>query len=152
MITFKLNAGSSGYYNATTINRDVSSDTACRYWKKQQAQQNKFTLDSSHVSSSVGCDVIHGILIINLVSKSDADKFREFVTDKLLFIRPFRIEGQSGTGYNLGMGIDAPLDRCYIDGETSTENIIIPLARGGRYTIRLPYVCYDLVTVEGSFP
>jgi hypothetical protein len=151
-VIFSCNAGNGIPYNTTEITRGISSDTACRYWLEVPNQQGRFTASGARVSNGNGATTIRGVLIINLVSKEQADALRDFISKSLMFIRPFRVTAEGCEGFNLGAGINVGLDRCYIDDETSTENMIQPLARGNKYTVRIPYVCFDLVSVEGAFP
>lgn len=135
-----------------TINRGVSNDSSCKFWKEAWNTQSRFCADGSHVGYNNGCEIIKGNLVINLVSKSEADSFRDFLTNTIQFIRPMAIMLDEAGGADLGRGAGSTLYECYIDGDASTENIIEPLGRGGKFVIRLPYVCLDLVTIEGSFP
>jgi len=149
---YKLNAGPL-YSSLVTIDKGVSRDPRCYHWKEFINGQQVLDGAGAFRTYNNGPTMIRGLLIINDVSRSVAESVQDFFSLRIRFSAPFSIFLDESGGADMGKGVNGNLLECHLDADRcSTAGICVPTGKGNRYNIEIPYICYDLATVEGSFP
>ena len=119
-----------------TINRNPSNQT--RWWKERLNQKTLFTADGGRATYDNGPTILRGIIVLNLVVRSEGDTLRDYITGTAVWEEnSFTIEPPTNT--DLGAGAGTNVTSAYFDGGISLETVFQPSANGLLYTINFPY-------------
>lgn len=84
-----------------------------------------------------GSTVREGILIIRLLTKTEADNMRDFIVNKCRFAR-FQFTITPPSSVDLGAG-DGQVVTCNFNGGPKTKGVITPMGKAAKFILNLPY-------------
>ena len=123
--------------NQVYINRGASPDS--RFWYNRLNNSSKLTVSGLVKSYDSGPTMLHGILVLQFVSKSDADALRTWIDTGIRYqLKPFSLISDSVT--DLGLGIGSTITYAKLDGTADTSAIITPRSRPDKFDISFPYI------------
>ena len=123
-------------FGNVTINRNPSVQS--RWWKERLNQKTMITADGGRATYDNGPTLLRGVIVLNLVLKSEGDALRTYITDTAVYGKnSFTIDPPANT--DLGSGTGTDVTTAYYDGGLSLEGLFEPSANGLLYTINFPY-------------
>lgn len=123
-----------------TITISRNADPSSRAWLDRLNHFSRQTVSGGIITYDSGCSLLHGVLVVKLVSYAEMIAFRNFVNDDLRYsLRQFSLSANSCDDLGLGKGV--ALTICKLDDVGSTKDLIEPRSVGDKSDIRIPYVC-----------
>ena len=133
-----------GPQTTVTISRAQGTDST--FWFSRLNNTSKLSVSGNILTYDGSTPtMLHGVLTIKYVNKSEADVLRSWIANEIKFaLHPFSITPNFCD--DLGLGIGAALPICKIDGVMDTSSIFIPHQRADKLDIALPYIAQVAVT------
>ena len=99
--------------------------------------------DGTRLGYSQGPNILYGNLVFKMVTKADADAFKNWLVDQVQFTRCFTITPNSVS--DIGNELGVKLFYCYWNGSFDTREYIRPRGVGNRFDIDVPYYSLDVI-------
>ena len=130
MVTF------TGPVSSVCINRGLSSDS--KFWFARLNNASKLSVSGNVLTYDGGPTMLHGIISLQYVDKSDADLLRMWICEVRFGLHPFSIAVDANADLGLGKGVT--LSMAKLDGVTDTSQVFTNHARPDKVDIAFPYV------------
>ena len=119
-----------------TINRGIEHTS--QFWKRRLNQFTQTSSDGSLITFDNSITVLEGIINIRFITSADATSLRDFITNTIRFSRnTLTITPESYD--DLGEGDGVALTSVNYNGGISTDGIIEPFGKAGKFNVKFPY-------------